>query len=1781
MRDASRRPMGRLCYWALAVVAAFSFRLTAAASPASPQSGPATTTVTDTVYLANGAVAKGTLIITWPAFLTASGAAVAAGTTNVTLAANGTFSVGLVPNVGANPAGVYYTVVYQLGPGEVKTEYWVVPATSPANLAAVRTTPGAGVAGQPVSLQYVNSALAGVVHLSGTETITGTKTFSTAPSVPAPSSAGQVANKAYVDQSVSTVGAGNYLPTAGGTMTGPITLPGAPAAPMQAATKQYVDTGLAAKADLITGLVPASELGTGQATAGSCLLGNGTWGACGGGSGAGNISTTPTASQNIAQPGGTQFSTNNLANIRYVTSSWNWAQTPADNLSTPGAKTIHLAPCPLGLDTTASANYYTYKVYISGTGTPEAVAVTGGNCPAGAASGTINVTTANAHAAGYSVGSASSGIQEAWNDAWPGDSVEAAWPYVKLAANQQYNVYATVYLRGRGGMLDGAGAQIVCSTRDRCLYVGTTLAYPAGHHHKLYNLSGSSTVNVDGVQVASVAATNGTYTVTTAGNHPFIAGDTVDCEYYSQTSGQHWVAQVVSVPGATSFTVNFGSATFSAGAATFGFCGLLNTFLENNSDHVVAQDINVFQINPGGTGYFSYGIVNDNDQQFIVERAANRTTPVFRATANFPMGAFLYQRTDQGNAGITYVHDSEFSGVNCATGGGNGFVMTDSVCQGFPTYGVRYFGGYQPATLQNVYEESTGGSVNPLYGYAAQAGFVLQGGTGSKILGSFPVSGYSPGFATGGGSAAERSYFVVPRSSTLGYGPVLFIGWAEPASGSTSIALKWPSPELLSSTGLSLGTVTWDVLVTTGVTAAPPWGSGMYAVATNISGACGTNGMCTFTDTQAAPSGYTVAAQRFTPVFWFWPVSLVINGTTVLMEQAGAAPSAVANQGTTGIAIVAEQCTQSGVNQQRSPIWVSCLASETSGGTGSIATVLQEVDAANNGPAVNSKGRLNLASPILAPNDLITLQDSNLGKTLAAVGERPSNDAGDMAIGLDQTGGLAQRAATSISSYINALPSGTNYQERLTAAGKTFNVPVTVNGNLSVNGGTVTLPVTGTGSQCLHVNATGVVSGTGADCGSGGGGSGTVSSGQAAQVAMYSGNGTTVSGDSALTDNGTMLNYAGSGGITAATGTFNGNVTVNGQLNVAGPWVVSSPVPGMAMAAASPGTSALGISNDGNFYVSANGGIPQQVATAATSSYFSNLVQEDANNLGEYNPASGTTAQNLHVYSSYTNSSSWQRTSLGFDPTDNYAVVRSESTGSAPGLGFWIGSGKRWVIDGTYNLKPWQDIAYNIGSFSGAAGIGLRPATVYAGGNPSSNSGFELGKFANASYELCNDTTNGTVLNGLAVLTANGCAMKPASAAIPGIIGVVIANAGTSGTVTLARTGSAYCSFDATATVVGDYVVQSSAPSGGFYFLCHDAGSTPPSGTQIVGRVMQATVGGTIAQMFFDMPGSVSSSAGAVTSVFGRAGAVTAASGDYTCGQVTGCTPNTTTVNGHGLTGNVTVSASDLTTGTLPHGQLPALVSGDIPNNAANTTGTAGGLSLNIAESQVTNLSSDLGNKVSTSTTVNGHALSGNVTVAPADLAAGALANGMTATTQSPGDNSAKLATTQYVQNFGCTMWYTQSTAQTGTPVAFPTASNKAFLMGMNLPCNLATTKLTYDVVVPDNTGNTYDVGLYNSSGTLVVHIGPTAGTTFAPSTGWKTVNWAAGATLPGGRYYLLLTTSCSASCATIAGGPSGGGLTYNANNSFSVTTGGTLPANITPPADSWSAATLASVVVQ
>jgi hypothetical protein len=100
-----RRHLRRLFYLQLAVLAAVTGSL---------GQTPATTTISDVVYRADGTRAGGTLLVSWPTFSTSAGQAVAAGKTSVTLGPGGALSVALVPNVGATPDGTFYTVVYQL-----------------------------------------------------------------------------------------------------------------------------------------------------------------------------------------------------------------------------------------------------------------------------------------------------------------------------------------------------------------------------------------------------------------------------------------------------------------------------------------------------------------------------------------------------------------------------------------------------------------------------------------------------------------------------------------------------------------------------------------------------------------------------------------------------------------------------------------------------------------------------------------------------------------------------------------------------------------------------------------------------------------------------------------------------------------------------------------------------------------------------------------------------------------------------------------------------------------------------------------------------------------------------------------------------------------------------------------------------------------------------------------------------------------------------------------------------------------------------------------------------------------------------------------------------------------------------------------------------------------------------------------------------------------------------------------------------------------------------------
>jgi hypothetical protein len=176
-----------------------------------------TTTVQGTVYLANGQPGSGTLHVSWPAFTTANGQAVVADSTTVTIAPDGFVSVNLAPNQGATPAGLYYTAVFYMSDGSVSTQYWVVPSAAQASLAQVQAqVMPAAQAVQAVNKAYVDQSISelsqSLLTASG-GTLSGPLYLNGDPTQPM-----QAADKHYVDSALSQA-----IPISGGAATGPLT----------------------------------------------------------------------------------------------------------------------------------------------------------------------------------------------------------------------------------------------------------------------------------------------------------------------------------------------------------------------------------------------------------------------------------------------------------------------------------------------------------------------------------------------------------------------------------------------------------------------------------------------------------------------------------------------------------------------------------------------------------------------------------------------------------------------------------------------------------------------------------------------------------------------------------------------------------------------------------------------------------------------------------------------------------------------------------------------------------------------------------------------------------------------------------------------------------------------------------------------------------------------------------------------------------------------------------------------------------------------------------------------------------------------------------------------------------------------------------------------------------------------------------------------------------------------------------------------------------------------
>jgi hypothetical protein len=683
-------------------------------------------------------------------------------------------------------------------------------------------------------------------------------------------------------------------------------------------------------------------------------------------------------------------------------------------------------------------------------------------------------------------------------------------------------------------------------------------------------------------------------------------------------------------------------------------------------------------------------------------------------------------------------------------------------------------------------------------------------------------------------------------------------------------------------------------------------------------------------------------------------------------------------------------------------------------------------------------------------------------------------------------------------------------------------------------------------------------------------------SGTTQQVALTSSN---ISGQA-----GTALALAAT--PTQCSGAFATGIAANGNANCTTPNVIQL----------SETTPPAGIPNWGVFWFDSathtpriieNNGSPMQFG-------FANLFNSDpggtpADNLEEINVSDPSNPPNFRVYSSYTNNTTWTRMSLGSETAGgtNYNVLRSEdaTSGNALSLGIHIGSGIKWFFSADGTFKPNPDNSYDIGSDTGQA---MR--SVFA------KTSFNMYSSGRQDFEFANDTTNGTTVNQLAVYNGGATGVQTgATSSTDGVLGVVSGGAGTSGKAVVTWAGLASCNFDAGSPVAGDYVVASSTQAG----KCHDSGSTTrPTGVQVIGRIEALGV-----RVSLDPPIG-SGGGGAVSSVFGRTGVVAASSGDYSVGQVTGAAADAAVVHLAGtetITGSKTFSSDVTLSGNLNvAGNINQTSTGPTQWSGKQWSGTTvtvpSGMDFSLGLGSDSSFKCQLASGASCTpagavSSVFGRtgavvAGSGDYSVAQVTGAAPLASPTFTGTpsgpTASAGDNSTKLATTAFVlsalpANSTAIPWLTFSHG--GSNINFSTATNKAIFAGVILDFAKTTSQVSYNVSTADNTSNTYDLGIYSGSAggtcTQVAHVGSTAGTSFASSTGWKTTSWSGGSvTLQPGRYYLAYTTSCTSSCATLIGDTGGftfAGSSGGASSNVSVSSGGTLPATATCPADNYA----------
>lgn len=771
--------------------------------------------------------------------------------------------------------------------------------------------------------------------------------------------------------------------------------------------------------------------------------------------------------------------------VSYSPQLLNWSQIVTSPLRGGARATVTLSPCPIGIDTSSGAGY---QVLLSEKGEKSEVVevvTTSNGCLSGAPSGTISFTPFYSYSSGYTIGAASSGIQEtinatcgtdptSWKNAQCNVTIPPNGPGYPTHSLNTYNVAGTVYLHSNQSVLNGYGVSLDCYGRGPCLQIGDLADSNHYANNTVLGLSFRSPANLSsnpafaGVEVTETQRLSQVVKITTATPHGFRPGDMVTVMFTDNNA--FWGDAVVTrVPSPTVFEYSHSGVDIPT-QRTPGIVALAYVAVLDNAMNTRLADISYDKA--GENGAFNNFFDLWDDENATIEHFNNNAISL-NANAHWT-GSFVFSAGNQGAAHqiapVITLRDSSIT-ANFSNGltvyNSNGVYVENTVLQAtgpWQVYSSNSTGNYQGAYLENIYSES-GSRMNPLsparspFAGAGVAGLIAGPSSGAASFAIAGSGGTQGEFATGGSGPVGYSYFVVAKDETVRTrtSPMQILNYR--STGRDSITIRWPR------IGNGADVIEYDLIrVATpiGVGSIYPYPGGCAggsraacgSVATNIAQCSGL--VCSYMDSGATTTtSYAVLPGTYAGNLIFWPGSIVTVNRSVSLatEEVN-----VVGVGLAGNPIqVASQCTSWGVTSPGG--YTDCSGSVTSPNNSvpnQTATLMSDGASAGGGMSA-SKGRLNFStspSASLQPHHIITLIDSQPALTRATWGYRPLADLTDTWIGTDVPAGgvgldqgrLAFGAPVSITDYIGAVGDGktTDWKERLTSKEKMFAVPVRI-----------------------------------------------------------------------------------------------------------------------------------------------------------------------------------------------------------------------------------------------------------------------------------------------------------------------------------------------------------------------------------------------------------------------------------------------------------------------------------------------------------------------------------------------------------------------------------------------------------------------------------------------------------------------------------------------------------------------------------------------------------------